>query len=207
MTVARAEGAAIVGLGAAVANGDRERLLSAFDRAEGVIPADHLEEYLLQTYLFAGFPRAINAFFAWQGWTARTATRREPLPSEPDRPAEWRARGERLCRLVYGESYDALQRRLVRLHPALADWTLVEGYGKVLARPGPDPARRELAAVGALIALGAERQLAAHMKGALNAGVEMEVLAGAVGRVAADWDRKAMVESLLGPLLDQAAPR
>lgn len=192
-----AEAAAIAGLGAAAAGGDSSRLQRALDEASELVPAADVEEYLLQTYLFAGFPRAINAFFTWQAWAADRAVGRAPEPAEPDQPAEWRERGERLCRLVYGENYEALQRRMARLHPALAEWTLVEGYGKVLSRRGPNAARRELAAVGALIALCAERQLAAHLKGALNAGVDPRVLREAARRVAAVWGQASLIDRLL----------
>ena len=195
-----AEEAAIVGLGAAAADGDGDRLLAALDQAGEIVPADHIEEYLLQTYLFAGFPRTINAFFTLRVWAARRSAPRAARPVETDAPHEWRARGERLCRLVYAENYEALQRRLERLHPALPEWTLVEGYGKVLSRPGPDPARRELAAVGALIAMGAERQLAAHLRGAINAGVAPGLLRGAVRSVAAMRGDGRLVEKLLESL-------
>jgi 4-carboxymuconolactone decarboxylase len=195
--VTAAEAAAIAGLGAAAAGGDSSRLRRALDGASDLVPVAHVEEYLLQTYLFAGFPRAINAFFTWQSWAADRAIGRAPEPAEPDQQAEWRKRGERLCRLVYGENYEALQRRMARLHPALAEWTLVEGYGKVLSRRGPDAARRELAAVGALIALGAERQLAAHLKGALNAGVGRRVLREATRAVANVWGQAPLVQRLL----------
>ncbi|MFN2384123.1 MAG: carboxymuconolactone decarboxylase family protein [Gemmatimonadota bacterium] len=195
---------AIVRLGAAAGGGDPERLVSALDNAAPGVPPDHIEELLLQTYLFAGFPRAINAFFTWQGWAARSGRGRGVRQLEPDRIDTWRERGERLCRLIYGENFEALQQRLARLHPALADWTLTEAYGKVLSRPGPDPARRELAAIGALIAIAAERQLVAHLEGARRAGVAERVLRAAATAVAAEWDRLDLVERLLGVPLDLA---
>lgn len=191
------EATAIVGLGAAAARGDRERLRNALERAQDLVPPADIEEYLLQTYLFAGFPSTINAFFTWQAWASESGGRDQPFGVETDKQAEWRTRGEQLCRLVYGENFDALQRRLGRLHPALADWTLVEGYGKVLGRPGPDPARRELAAIGALIAVAANRQLAAHLRGAINTGVPADVLVAATRRAAAEWGEEERVEGLL----------
>lgn len=190
------EATRIARLGAAAGAGDAGALVEALDAADGVLDPDDVEEYLLQTYLFAGFPRTINAFFTWQRWAAENGGR-GAIIMEPDDVAGWRERGEELCRLIYSGTYEALQKRLVRLHPALADWTLVEGYGKVLSRPGPDAARRELAAVGALIVLDVERQLDSHLKGALHAGVEREVLEEAVQSVAGRWGREAAVEPLL----------
>jgi 4-carboxymuconolactone decarboxylase len=192
-----AEARALARLGAAAAGGDDERLRAAFPAAlEHATPAD-VEELLLQTYLFAGFPRAINAFFAWQGWAVTHGAARPRAPVEPYDAAAWRARGEALCRIVYGDGYEALQERLARLHPALAEWTLVEGYGKVLGRPGPGAARREIAAVGALVALGAARQLRAHLLGAVHAGVPAALVAGAARAAAAEWSREAWTEECL----------
>ena len=195
MSAATAE--AIVRLGAAAASGDPERLVAALERS-GKIGSDEIEELLLQTYLFAGFPRTINAFFTWQGWASRDGRERGERRVEA-RPAEaLRARGESLCRRVYGDHYEPLRIRLERLHPEIAEWTLVEGYGKVLGRPGsPGPDMRELAAVGALIALDAGRQLAAHLRGALHVGVPAAALASAVRVVASEWG----MEGSVGPLL------
>lgn len=195
-----AEARAIMGVGFSAAFGDRERLRRAFAEAADLLPVEDVEEYLLQTYLFAGFPRTINAFFVWQSWIVENGSRATLPAPETDDPVEWRRRGETLCRIVYGADYEALQRRLARLHPALAEWTLVEGYGKVLSRQGPDPARRELAAVGSLIAMRAERQLASHLRGAVHAGVALDQLAEAVRETAAENGYGERVEALLEAL-------
>ena len=54
-----------------------------------------------------------------------------------------------------------------------------------------------LAAVGTLIALGAERQLQAHLRGSLNVGVGRGELEAATRQVAAEWGRDALVERSL----------
>jgi 4-carboxymuconolactone decarboxylase len=199
------EAIAIVRLGAAAASGDANRLGAALDAA-ACVEADDIEELLLQTYLFAGFPRTINAFFTWQAWASRdgrTRGRRRVERSEGD---DLRLRGETLCRWVYGDHFEPLQIRLNRLHPELAEWTLVEGYGKVLGRPGrPGPERRELAAVGALIAVEAGRQLASHLRGALHVGVDRPVLERAALVVAREWGAETTVSALLAEL-GAAAP-
>ncbi len=195
-----AEASALARLGAAAAAGDDDRLRSVFAEARGHVSPGDIEEILLQTYLFAGFPRAINAFFAWQGWAAREGLTRETRDGEAPDPEGWRNRGEELCRVVYGAGYEALQERLARLHPALAEWTLVEGYGKVLSRVGPDAGRRELAAIGSLVELGAERQLRAHLRGAMHAGVATATVGEAARAAANDAARAEMVERLLAAL-------
>ena len=198
--VSAEEAIAIVRLGAAAASGDPGRLGAALDGASGV-EADDIEELLLQTYLFAGFPRTINAFFTWQAWASRDGRERGRRRVERAERESFRRRGETLCRRVYGDHFEPLQIRLNRLHPELAEWTLVEGYGKVLGRPGrPGPARRELAAIGALIAVAAGRQLASHLRGALHVGVDREVLERAALAVAGEWGAEATVSTLLAEL-------
>jgi 4-carboxymuconolactone decarboxylase len=194
------EATAIVRLGAAAGSGEADRLVSALERADHVHP-DDIEELLLQTYLFAGFPRTINAFFTWQAWASRGDHQRGDKRVERRDADDLRRRGEDLCRRVYGDHYDALQIRLKRLHPEIAEWTLVEGYGKVLGRPGPPgPDRRELAAVGTLIALDAGRQLASHLRGAVLVGVPRDILSRAASAVAEEWGVGASVEEMLAAL-------
>ena len=198
--VSAPEAEMVVRLGAAAASGDAELLVAALEQASG-IASDDIEELLLQTYLFAGFPRTINAFFTWQGWASRDGRERGERRIESSSAEALRERGEALCRRVYGDHYEPLRIRLERLHPEIAEWTLVEGYGKVLGRPGsPGPDLRELAAVGSLIALDAGRQLAAHLRGALHVGVPGPVLAAAARAVAAQWGKEDSVGTLLAEL-------
>jgi len=51
---------------------------------------------------------------------------------------------------------------------------VVEGYGKVLGRPGLDLATRELCIAGLLAVLQAPPQLYSHLRGALNAGASRD---------------------------------
>jgi alkylhydroperoxidase/carboxymuconolactone decarboxylase family protein YurZ len=112
----------------------------------------------------------------------------------------WRARGERLCRRVYGPAYPRLRTRLRELSPALDEWAVVEGYGRTLSRPGLDAAARELCAVAALAALGVVRQLEAHVEGARRLGVDEALVVGtareAIRRYAPTVRRSAL-ESVL----------
>jgi 4-carboxymuconolactone decarboxylase len=83
------------------------------------------------------------------------------------------------------------------LHPALDSWMVVDGYGKVLSRPGLDLPRRELCIVAACAAMGQDRQLHSHLRGALNVGVEPavldEALAAIAGLVGAERTRSAQL--------------
>ena len=53
---------------------------------------------------------------------------------------------------------------------------IIEGYGKVLSRPGLGIVERELANVAFLMGEDYEQQLHSHMRGALNVGATEELL-------------------------------
>ncbi len=150
-----------------------------------------IEEVILQTYLFAGFPRALNAAREWRRISGRAA------PTMDDEalhdPAALAQRGEETCAIVYGEFYDRLRVNIRGLHPALDQWMIVEGYGKVLGRPQLDLARRELCVVAACAVARQDRQLHSHLHGALNAGAHAAVVTAALELVApmiSDDDRR-----------------
>lgn len=128
-----------------------------------------VDEIILQSYLFAGFPRALNAARTWRSVSGTAAPEIDPETKAVDLET-WRQRGLRTCKTVYGESYERLRRNIRSLHPALDDWMIVDGYGKVLSRPGVDLRTRELCVVAACAVAGQQRQLHSHLRGALNAG-------------------------------------
>ena len=66
------------------------------------------------------------------------------------------------------------------ISPDLGRWMVIEGYGKVLSRPGLSPVLRELTAVSALIPLSVPGQLRAHMRGAILIGASRDDLQGAI---------------------------
>ena len=166
----------LVRLAAIVTAGTESQIRAELARIHQVIPSEWVEELLLQTYLFAGFPRALNAMREWR--------RLEPVASgaSPDTGdlATWRADGEATCAVVYGATYERLRHNIRQLHPLLDDWMIVEGYGKVLSRPGLDLARRELCIVAACAAAGQDRQLHSHLHGARNAGASDQTIEAAV---------------------------
>lgn len=151
------------------------------DVADALRDAQHhaeplaIEEMILQSYLFAGYPRALQAMVAWREVSGRAA----PAGPTEDR-GEWRARGERICGRVYAGQYQRLRSNVARLHPDLERWMLEEGYGKVLGRPGLDLAARELCIVALLAVQAAPVQLHSHLRGALNAGAAAEDVAAAL---------------------------
>ncbi len=182
---------ALVRLAARVTAGSEPEVrVGVADCVAADVDAVWVEELVLQSYLFAGFPRALNAMrevrraslvgppreaLGPANNAGPVAASLEGLTS-PDLVSQWRMRGEETCAIVYGEMYEKLRTNIRALHPALDEWMIVEGYGKVLSRPGLDLGRRELCIIAACAAAGQERQLHSHLHGARNAGVSDVVI-------------------------------
>lgn len=139
-----------------------------------------VEEVILQSYLFAGLPRTLNAMREWRRVSGRPAPSDDPGTEAESRSAEWRTRGEETCAAVYDGMYDNLRVNIATLHPALDAWMVVEGYGKVLGRPQLDLMRRELCIVAMCAVVKQDRQMQSHLHGALNVGATPEQVAGSL---------------------------
>ncbi|HEV8356073.1 MAG TPA: carboxymuconolactone decarboxylase family protein [Gemmatimonadales bacterium] len=188
---------ALVALAGAIAAGEEAELEARCRGCVGakVAPA-WVDELLLQSLLMCGWPRALNAAMVW-----RRAGAAAPAPGEDGadygRAAEWTARGELVCRAVYGTNYERLRANVRVLHPALDAWMVTEGYGRTLGRPGLDLARRECCVVAQVAVQGAERQLHSHLLGARRAGAGKQALEQVLD----------IVRPLLGPLGQGVAER
>ncbi|HEV8613472.1 MAG TPA: carboxymuconolactone decarboxylase family protein [Gemmatimonadales bacterium] len=171
---------ALLALAGAIATGEEPRVAVCCEEcvARGV-SALWVDELLLQSVLLVGWPRALSALAVWRRIGPAAALQEED-GTDYSRAAVWRARGEAVCREVYGENYARLRDNVRALHPALDAWMVIEGYGKTLGRPGLDLARRELCVAMQVAIQGAERQLHAHLKGALNAGASHAAVAEAL---------------------------
>jgi 4-carboxymuconolactone decarboxylase len=146
----------------------REEFQIAFKHG---IPINQIREAVLQTFLMAGYPATINAFILLNEVTGDDP---EFFRQEPGSLEEWKSQGEELCREVYGSQYENLVHNMKQLHPDLADWMIVEGYGKVLSRPFLSPVVRELLIIAMTAVLRVERQFYSHVRGALNVGTSPE---------------------------------
>jgi len=156
---------ALIRVSAALASHDEEALVEIFCEARQVADSQQIEEAILQSYLFLGFPVALAGMAVWRRQTESHFKQSTPLDCEG-----WAARGHDVCRAVYAGKYDKLREHVRTLHPDLELWIVVEGYGKVLGRPGLTLVTRELCIVASLAVLGASKQLYSHMRGALNVG-------------------------------------
>lgn len=167
---------ALIALCAAIGARNRAALSTAIDTAAEQADAAEAEEALLQSYLFVGYPVALQAFAMWRERTGKAA----PERARPDSCTKWPARGEEVCETVYGGQYERLRDNIAKLHPDMERWMLEEGYGKVLGRPGLELKVRELCIIGVLVGLDAPQQLYSHLRGALNAGATPEEVETAV---------------------------
>lgn len=164
-------------MAAAIAVGDEAATARAARAARrGGVSAEAIFEAALQMYLFAGYPRAIIGLAAV---AKAIGPARKPLTAGG--VGGWAKRGIRLCRRIYGRSTERMLENMRALHPALAEWIVWEGYGKVLSRPGLTAAEREACAVASLAALRAWPQLESHARGALRVGLPAAALRRAAG--------------------------
>lgn len=159
---------ALIELSAALARGRRGEWAQYMDRAATVATPTEIEEVLLQSYLFVGYPTLLQALEVWRNRQEAFAA------TNGSDPSEWPARGEEVFRQVYGEQHERLRDNVRALHAEVAEWMLNEGYGKVLSRPGLDLMTRELCIVALLVGQDAPKQLYSHMRGALNVGASQD---------------------------------
>jgi 4-carboxymuconolactone decarboxylase len=192
---------ALVRFAARVASGPEDAMRAgAAECVQAGTPIVWVEEMLLQSYLFCGFPRTLNATREWRRISGSPAPATD-AGAVPGGLAEWRAAGEATCGVVYGEFFEKLRHNIVALHPALDDWMIAEGYGKILSRPGLVLRIREQCIVAACVASEQDRQLHSHLHGALNAGVASPELRGTLGVLGGVVRPDALKRALL--LLDR----
>lgn len=193
-------------LSASLSGAEDSRLPPLLEDAGRCAGRGAVDEVLLQSHLFLGYPVALNALTMWRG-----SRDRPPATGIDEDPAQWVDRGARVCRTIYGEQYHRLRKNVRDLHPDMERWMVADGYGRVMGRPGLSLETRELCAVAMLCGLPAERQLHSHLRGALNAGADPtdveaaleiagEILGGEAARAAAAvWRRvKARRNGLSG---------
>ncbi|TVP75090.1 MAG: hypothetical protein EA352_09070 [Gemmatimonadales bacterium] len=174
---------ALVRVSAAVGSRDPRRVRQELSRASRQAPLYQVEEAVLQSHLFVGFPGALEALAIWRELLSGDPV--EQLPpvgpgrgegrgEDPVGPEGWVRRGEETCRQVYGSVTDELRRNIRALHPDMEAWMIRDGYGKVLGRPGLELRDRELCVAAILAALDAPVQLRSHLRGALRTGADPE---------------------------------
>jgi len=137
-------------------------------------------EAVLQTHIFAGFPRVVEAY----GILAEEGGLGEPEEDELMAEPDLFERGRELFDRIYSGHAERVRSTLKGYHPDFERWIEGHTYGRVLSRPGLLADKRELLAVVCLAALGQDRQLASHVRGGLHCGASPESLRESVAEVA-----------------------
>jgi alkylhydroperoxidase/carboxymuconolactone decarboxylase family protein YurZ len=133
-------------------------------------------ETILQSYLFLGFPRMIEATLVFGQVYGEAGERNEIEKFSTSEADKWFRDGMKLCRQVYGTHFEIMKMKFTSVMPEMFRWMVIEGYGKVLSRPGLTQIERELAEVAALIVDKRERQLVSHIWGSLNVGADIALV-------------------------------
>jgi len=150
-------------------------------------------EVALQAQLFAGFPRAIAGYTALAEEGGLGELKEGEARLEDDQPQ----RGAALFERIYSTGADKVRSELAKYHPDLEHFIERHAYGRILSRPGLSPRLRELTIIVSLAALGHERQIASHARGAIRCGAEVHEVEAAL----------VAVEDLLGAKRMQHARR
>ena len=123
-------------------------------------------EALLQTYLFAGFPSALISLKIFN-----QIVNKEKKYVGFDLH-KYLNRGERNCKIIYGNKYEKLISNIKSFSPEMAEWLIIEGYGKVLGRKGLTLKEREICMVSILASLKFKDQLYSHINGSFKVKVK-----------------------------------
>ena len=152
----------------ALCSNKRTRILleMAFDEK---IPVLHVKEIILQSYLFCGFPPAIEGLIVFNRVLHDRHLKDENFIDHRD-PQKVMQDGLDLCGVVYGKNYAKLLSKMAHLSTDISQWMINEGYGKVLSRGILTIRERELAVIAALGVQRRKRQLISHIRGASHAG-------------------------------------
>jgi len=134
------------------------------------IPFIKIYETLLQNYLFVGYPSALLSLKL-----LKELYPNKKLTKVADMNLyHFRKRGEINCKKVYGNKYEKLIKNVKGFSPDLAEWLVLEGYGKVLGRKGLSLQERELCIVAVLTVLKFDDQLYSHINGAFRAKASID---------------------------------
>lgn len=133
------------------------------------IPFKKIYEALLQNYLFSGYPSALLSLKELkESYPVKKLSKAADMNLY-----HFRKIGEANCKKVYGNKYEKLISNVKNFSPDLAEWLVLEGYGKVFGRKGLNFKERELCIVAVLSALKFQDQLYSHINGAHKAGAAL----------------------------------
>lgn len=142
---------------------------------------EELREAILQSHLFCGFPRALNALRAFKQACDK---RKDPFGGEGielrDTPLEahedFKERGEKLFDEFYGDNAAKVKGAVAEASPDIAEWALRYAYGEVMARGVLSGRERQLCIISALMPMDVAPQLKGHLQNAVAHGAGKDEL-------------------------------
>lgn len=166
-------------LSAAIADGNNSSTETVMKSAiESGISFKQVDEVILQSHLFLGFPAMIEAARILADVRGKkNASIHLPGQYSNIQCKKWNQNGIKKMRRIYGPSFDSLVSYINSFSPQILGWMVNDGYGRVLSRPGISFDQRELCIVAILTVTGYQNQLRAHLRGAINVGLEIELIA------------------------------
>lgn len=145
-----------------------KKLDKLFSSIKGELELTVIYECILQTYLFAGYPSALNSLKIFNNNFGTLET----FP--PKNQSESYMEGLTVAEKIYGDRLSKLINNIEKLSPSLSRWFISEGYGKVFSRAGVTLQDREITAIVCLCVLEFEEQLISHLRGAIRTGIKAE---------------------------------
>lgn len=152
-------------IAAAIAKDDLIKVKHEISETMKSVSHRKIYETILQSYLFCGFPAVIESLKIYSDLGGERTSKEEPYSADA-----FMNRGMANCRSVYGKNFERLMINMETLSPALKNWMLIEGYGKVMGRKGLNLLEREFINVAILCTRYYGNQLHSHIKGCLNNG-------------------------------------
>ena len=128
-------------------------------------------ETILHTYLFCGFPAAIESLKLFRKYNKAYKSGISYSNNKNNKNS-----GEINCKLIYKNNFKKLIENMNNLSPEMKEWMIIEGYGKVMNRSGLSLFEREFITFSILTTRYFEYQLHSHLKGAINLGAEIEFI-------------------------------
>lgn len=130
-----------------------------------------LYELILQSYLFCGFPAAVESLNVFRKHYGDLNIHKSGYNID-----KFKSSGIRNCKLIYKKNYKKLIENMNFLSTDLKEWMLIEGYGKVLGRKELSLTDREIISVSFLCTRYFESQLHSHLQGCLNLNIQKQTL-------------------------------
>ncbi len=167
----------------------RSILLTAKNRR---ISSKKIYEVLLQNYLFAGYPSALESLKIFKEYFPKIIHNN----SEDFNLYHFRKNGVQNCRMIYGDKFEKLISNVNSFSPEMSNWLVLEGYGKVLSRKNLSLLEREYCIVSVLTALQFEEQLYSHINGAFRLGAKENSVREIINNLKLLGDRKSAEKGL-----------